>query len=252
VLREIGLGLLAPLTGLWLLLRRPGLWLYALPPLLLGVAWSAVFLLERLALPELPAGEAWYLLALRWSAGALLTASVLLIQLLIALSAPLLDWLGEQTEEALGVLPRGRSFLRELLTLGFVVRGARALLEAIKLLGLKLVLLGLALPLGAIPAVGAALSYVVSGLATGLDFIDYPLARRHYPLSRKLAWARLHWGAALAFGVGVFGLLSVPVLAALMLPACVVGGTDLVFKLGPLEGEAAVRSQRGAAPHLAR
>ncbi len=241
------LGLLAPLRGGWILLRTPGLWIYALPPLGLGVMWSAIFLLEQLALPELPADDVWYLSALRWSAEIALAASVLLIQLLIALSAPLLDWLGEQTEEALGVVPKGPGFWRELLTLGFVRRGFRALLEAVKLLGFKLVLFAMALPLGLIPAVGPVLAYLLSGIATGVDFIDYPLARRHYTLHRKLAWARDHWPATLAFGAAVFGLLSVPVLAALMLPACVVGGTDLVFRLGELSGRASVRAPAPAA-----
>lgn len=235
MLREIGLALLSPLRGLWLLVRNPGLIPYALPPLFLGILWSALFALERFALPELPAGDAWYLVAMRWSAGAVLGASVVLIQILIALSAPLLDWLGEQTEEALGVRPRGPSFLRELLTLGFVRRSFATMIEAVKLLGFKLVVYALALPLALVPVVGPPLSSILSGLATGVDFLDYPLARRHHRLDTKLAWARQHWAATLCFGLSVFGLLSVPVVAALMLPACVVGGTDLVFRLGPPE-----------------
>jgi len=235
MVREIGLALLSPLRGLWILVRHPGLLPYALPPLLLGVIWSALFALERFALPELPGGDAWYLTAMRWSAEFILGASVVLIQILIALSAPLLDWLGEQTEEALGVRPRGPGFFRELLTLAFVRRGIASLIEAVKLLGFKLVVYAIALPLAFIPVVGPPLSSVLSGVATGVDFLDYPLARQRHSLDVKLAWARQHWGATLAFGLSVFGLLSVPVVAALMLPAAVVGGTDLVFRLGPPE-----------------
>lgn len=232
MLREIQLALLSPLRGLWLLLRTPALWPYAVAPLGLGILWSGLFLLKRFALPELPEGDAWYLGALRWSAEALLTASVVLIQILIALSAPLLDWLGEQTEEALGVRPRGPGFVQEMLTLAFAKRSLRALREAIKLLGFKLVLFGIALPVALVPFVGPPAAWLLSGLATGVDFLDYPMARREYTLADKLTWARNHREATLAFGLAVFGLLSVPVVAALMLPACVVGGTDLVFRLG--------------------
>jgi len=241
-LYALWLSLLSPLRGLWLLATTRSLWPYALPPLSLGVVWSALFLLERFALPQLPS-EGVFFRVLNWSAHALLSASVVLLQLLIALCAPLLDWLGEQTEEALGVLPKGPSFLRELLTFGWVVRGVRALVGALKLLGFKLLLYALALPVGLIPELGPPLAYVLSGIATGLDFIDYPLSRRDYTLSEKLSWARSHWTATLAFGVGVLSLLSLPVAAALMLPACVVGGTDLVFRLGGVSGEARVRAR---------
>jgi uncharacterized protein involved in cysteine biosynthesis len=233
VFRELGLALLSPLRGLWILVRHPGLVPYALPPLALGVFWSLLFALQRFALPELPAGEQWYLEALRWFVDAVLSASVVMIQVLIALSAPLLDWLGEQTEEALGVRPRGPGFFRELLTLTFVRRGLHSLVEALKLLGFKLLIYAFALPLALVPVAGPPLSSLLSGIATGVDFLDYPLARRHHRLQTKLAWARQHWAATLCFGLSVFGLLSVPVLAALALPACVVGGTDLVFRLGP-------------------
>ena len=237
--------LLSPLRGLWLLLTLPALWPYAMAPLLLGVGWSVVFLLQEMALPELPAGPQWYFRGLSWAAGAILWASVLWIQLLIAASAPLLDWLGEQTEEALGVLPKGPGFWRELLTLGFLRRTVVSLYEALRLLGFKLFLLLLAALLGLLPTVGPALAYVLSGLATGIDFIDYPLARRRLSLSQKLAWARTNWLATLAFGTAVFALLSVPVLAALLLPAGVVGGTELVFRLGGVSGEAEVRAREG-------
>lgn len=238
-LTELILALLAPVRGLWLLLRHPALWPYALPPLGLGVLWSGLFLLREHATPH---GTEWYWRGAAMALELFVDASVLLIQLLIALSAPLLDWLGEQTEEALGVAPRGKGFWRELFGLGWIRRGLRALAEAGKLLGLKLALGAIALAVGLLPHAGPFLAYGLSGIATGLDFIDYPLARRDLPLHDKLAWARTHAAAVLAFGVGVFALLSLPVAAALLLPACVVGGTDLVFRIGPPEGQADVRS----------
>lgn len=222
-------GLAAPLRGFLILARTKALWPYAALPTLLGLVWGALVLVQVLAVP---AGGGWLLAVLGFILKWALAASILMIQLLIVLCAPLLDWLSERTEEAIGALPRGESFWRELFSLRFLIRSVRAVVEAVKLLGFKLGVALVAAVVGFFPLIGPVAAALLYGVVTGIDFLDYPLARRDWVLRRKLAWAKQNAPGVLAYGVAVFLLLSIPGVGGILLAPCVVGGSDLVFRLG--------------------
>jgi len=221
-------GALAPFEGLVYLLQHRNLWPYAVFPTLLGLLWSLLWLAGLLV----PGGGAWWAAALAFVFHAAIAVAIFFIHIGIALSAPLLDWLGEQTEEAMGALPQGPPFWRELISPSFWIRSLRVIIEALKLLVAKLVLAVIAFIIGWIPVIGQIASVVLYGASTGLDFLDYALGRRELSLGEKLAWYRRHAAGATAFGVVVFGLLAVPGIGGLMLAPCVVGGTRLVLTTG--------------------
>ncbi len=226
---QILAGAWAPVDGAIMLVQSRRLWPYAAFPVVLGVFWSGLTLVELFAVPD---AEGWFWTALHWLMKASVAAAIVGVQILIALCAPLLDWLSEQTEEELGTLPQGPPFWRELLSARFWLNAVRALLEAIRLLGLKLVLGVVAGIFGFIPQAGEIIAYVVSGIATGIDFVDYPLARRNRRLREKLAWARANAPAIVSYGAVVLAFLSVPGLGGLMLAPAVIGGTRLTMNLG--------------------
>ncbi|RMF17063.1 MAG: hypothetical protein D6761_05095 [Candidatus Dadabacteria bacterium] len=224
-------GATAPFRGLLYLASHRELWPYAAAPFLLGLVWSGISLAEW----SIPAGEAWWSTALwtmlRW----FLEAGILFVQLLIALTAPLLDLLGEETEEQLGIRPQGPPFWKELFSLQFIRRSLSVAFEAGKLLAFKLLLFGIAAIVALIPVIGPWIAWPLSGVATGLDFVDYPLARRNWTLREKLDAVRAYWPAVLAFGLIVFALFEIPGLGGILLPPAVIGGTLLVARLGVLE-----------------
>lgn len=227
-LREAAAGALAPIQGVIMLVRSRGMWPAALLPLLLGLAWSAFSLLLVFAVPR---PENWFWAGVHYALRGVLLSGIIFVQTLIALAAPILDLLSEKTEQVLGARPRTLLW-RDLLRARVWWRMLLALIEAVKLLGFKLLLVLASTALSWIPIAGPPLAYLISGLATGIDFLDYPLARRDIPLRTKLAWARQHWAAALAFGATVLFLLSIPGVGGIMLTPSVVGGTYLLLQLG--------------------
>lgn len=225
-------GLLAPLHGLRMLLARRSLWPYAAVPFFCGLAWSALSFADW----SLPAGEVWWSRALLAVTHYLLEAGVLFLQVLIALASPLFDLLSEQTEEELGVRPRGQSFWREIFSFRFARNAVRAGIEAGKLLSFKLAVYLVAFLLGLVPVVGPWLAYPLSGMVTGLDFLDYSLARRQWSLRDKLDLMRRQAGALVGYGIVFFALLEIPGIGGLALVPAAVGGTWLLARVEAIRG----------------
>ena len=234
----------APIIGIKIIARNRRMRWYALPTTLLGAAWGAFATLGAFAIPE--TGGWWQsalAVILEWS----LAATILFIQIMIALLAPILDLLSEETEAAIGTLPPQPPLLRQIVTPAFWLQALGALLEAIKLLIFKLLLYGVSFLFVWIPAVGPYLAGLVAGIATGADFLDYPFARRYWTLRQKLQAIKPYWVAATVFGVMVYGLFEIPGLAGIMVAPCVVGGTLLLRHLELIEPENEL-SQSGANP----
>ncbi len=225
-LSEFLRGAAAPARGALYLAQHRSLWIYSAPLLAVGAAVAVLTAMDLLLIPEGPASlwSRFAITALEWA----VASSVFVLQIGIAFLAPLLDWLSEQTEEERGSLPRGPGFLDELTSLRFWKNAFRALLEGIKLLGFKIGLWIGALLLGWIPWIGPVAAYLLGGVATGVDFLDYPLARRHWTLSQKLHWLRARAFLGLGFSLAVFLGLAIPGLGPLLIVPSVIGGTLLV------------------------
>ena len=187
IVGQAAAGALAPLRGAARMVRTPRLWLYALIPQLVGGVWGLVVLIEYLTVGET---VAWYATVAKWAWQGVLLAALVMIQLAIALCAPVLDRLSERTELHLRLETEDRPFWRGFLTPSFWRRLLAEFREAFKLLGVKLGLLVVGLVIGILPLVGAGTAYVLAGIGTGLDFIDYPLQRRGLSTGQKVAWAR--------------------------------------------------------------
>ena len=90
-----------------------------------------------------------------------------------------------------------------------------------------------------IPGVGQAVSLVgfaLTAVYLGIDYVDWPAARRDWSVRDRLGFARRHLPAVAGFGTGVWLLLFIPLVNLLFMPAAVAGGTILFLSLPPEKG----------------
>jgi len=226
-------------AGLHLLLARPELravlWrmLTLLFLLMLLLSGGAFWLAQYLAHLWLPSADSWYWQLLSWLlwgiavALSLLTAAIAFTALGSAAAAPWLDMLAERTE----ALPGGKVQLREASYLRQVVH---SLGNSIRPLFGLLAMGMLALVLFFIPVVGQIAATVIWTWA-GIRFLNYELmdpvaSRRGWDFARRkqeLGQRRFFY---LGFGGMALGLMLVPVLNLLVLPAAVVGLTRILHE----------------------
>jgi CysZ protein len=175
--------------------------------------------------------------ALRWTieliAAVLITLLGLVLVLLLSsvVAAPFNDALSEAVEHMLTGEPAPPfSFSRMLAD---VVRTIR--LELGKAL-LYIVVVGpMFLASFFIPGVGQAISLVgfaLTAVYLGIDYIDWPAARRNWSVGDRVRFTRGHLPAVAGFGTGVWVLLFIPLLNLFFMPAAVAGGTMLFVALG--------------------
>ena len=103
----------------------------------------------------------------------------------------------------------------------------RSVGDALRLVVLQIGVLILSLPLNLIPVAGTVIWVGLGAWLSAFDYLDFPLARHRYPWKQRWAFLRRHFGASLGFGLGVFGLLLIPFLNLLILPAATVAATLL-------------------------
>jgi CysZ protein len=87
-----------------------------------------------------------------------------------------------------------------------------------------------------VPGIGQALSLVAFALTAiylGVDYIDWPAARRDWSVSDRVAFARRQLPAVAGFGTGVWVLLFIPLINLFFMPAAVAGGTMLFVAMAP-------------------
>ena len=208
----------APLVGARLLLTEQHLWGPAALPVFLGLLWSALSL--GLAAATGTAGSLLVII-LSFTLAAALIGAIVLVHLLLALCAPLFDWLSERTETVIGarVAPSGDSWL---------TRSLRATAIGFRLLVLKLALLLVILVVSFMPPIGTVLSWVLIGFTLSVDFLDYPMTRRRWSAPHKRAWLGRHWAAVVVFSLLIYLLLILPGAGGLLLAPSIIGGTWLV------------------------
>lgn len=92
-----------------------------------------------------------------------------------------------------------------------------------------------------LPVLGQLMSvvgFLFTVLYFGIDYVDWPAARRSWSVSDRLGLVQRQFAAILGFGSGVWVLLFVPLLNLFFMPAAVAGGTLLFLDLaGPEPGE---------------
>jgi uncharacterized protein involved in cysteine biosynthesis len=233
-------GVRAYLAGIEFTLEQPRLRRWCLVPVLLAVAIFAATVLGCFELlHDLPArwlsGEWWsWIDWLRGVARVLLDILVYPLILLVALAAtyvlgsvllsPICDHLSAITEELiLGRAPPRRRTPWQVLEEDLYQPVAQSLKLALLQLGSSLLLFlaslftgGLATPLAIMAAV-----YFAALIAN-----DYPLARKGYSLSEKLAYQHAHLAQNLGFGLLAY-------LLPFLLPFAAVGATRSFFSLRP-------------------
>jgi len=220
----------ALIRGVGYLVARPRLWPLAAAPavvtllLFVGVIVGATIWLNRVI-----GGDSAVFVYLTAVVVTLVVLAIAFFTFTIigtAAASPFLDLLGARVETAR--LPRGRgvqgSFVRDTV---------RSIGDAIRMLLLQILVLLVSLPLNLIPVVGTLAWIGIGAWLAAFDFLDFPLARHHYPWKERWAFLRRHAWPALGFGVGVFGLLLIPFLNLFILPIAAVASTLLYLDLRP-------------------
>jgi len=85
-----------------------------------------------------------------------------------------------------------------------------------------------------LPGIGQLVSLVgfaLTAIYLGVDYIDWPAARRNWSVRDRVAFARNELPAVAGFGTGVWILLFVPLVNLFFMPAAVAGGTMLFLGL---------------------
>jgi CysZ protein len=181
------------------------------------------------------------LTALRWLlqlvSGILITLAGLVLVVVISsiVAAPFNDALSEAVERILtGEAAPPFSFKRMV---GDVVRTVR--IEALKVLIYAGVVGPLFLVSLFVPGLGQVISLVafaLTALYLGLDYIDWPAARRDWSVSDRVSFVRQQLAAIAGFGTGVWVLLFIPLINLFFMPAAVAGGTMLFVAMNPAIG----------------
>ncbi|MEZ4363362.1 MAG: EI24 domain-containing protein [Kofleriaceae bacterium] len=229
--------------GLSFLGRHRGLWPLVLAPsaVTAAVLVALVLLVARISSGLVASATAhlpsWLNSLAGWALTALIVLAIVVVAwvmfaaLASALAGPFCELLSEAVEARLDGRAdepfRLGAFLREALV--GLVHSLRRLLAS---LAVALLLLAVSF----IPGLGAVLAVVVgvwyTAVATAYDCYDAVLARRAWPYRDKLAFLRAHRARTLGLGLGVTGLMMIPLVNLLALGIGAVGATLAARELG--------------------
>lgn len=234
-----GAGLLG--KGLSVVLRRPRLFgLGLIPPLIASAVLGTLFVILLFNVGSLAGALTG------WASGGLAEAMQILFSVLIViaavvimaitfssitlgLGAPIYDKISEAVEaEAGGVTGRVDDRLAE--SIPRAIGQSVALISISVLMALPLFLLGLVPVVGS--AVGAVAGAAFGGWMITIELISGACDRRgRTKLSEKFALMRTMPWRVLGFGIPVFLLVSIPLVAIAAFPAVTAGGTMLARTL---------------------
>lgn len=179
------------------------------------------------------------LTALRWflSVVAAILFTLLGLVVVVVLSsivaAPFNDALSEAVERIVtGGQAPPFSFKR---LVGDIARTIR--LEALKVLIYAAVVGPMFLASFFVPGIGQVISligFAFTAIYLGVDYIDWPAARRDWSVADRVAFTRRQLAAIGGFGTGVWILLFIPLINLFFMPAAVAGGTMLFIAMNPV------------------
>lgn len=160
---------------------------------------------------------------------AVVLAVIVFSSLALIIGAPIYEKISEAAEAACG----GVTDLHDEKLSASV---ARSIVQSIALLGLSLLLAIPVFLLGLVPAVGGLLGAIAGALVGGtmitIELIGGPFDRRgRRRLGEKFGAGRGRRARLLGFGIPVFLLFSVPLVAVVLFPAATAGGTFLAREL---------------------
>ncbi|MBW2546752.1 MAG: EI24 domain-containing protein [Deltaproteobacteria bacterium] len=174
--------------------------------------------------------------ALRWLieivVGILLTLFGLVLVLVLSsvVAAPFNDALSEAVEHIVtGEAAPPFSLSRMLADIARTIR-----LELLKVLVYLAVVGPMFLVSFFIPGIGQIVSlaaFALTAVYLGIDYIDWPAARRDWSVRDRVAFTRRQLPAVAGFGTGVSLLLFIPLVNLFFMPAAVAGGTLLFLAL---------------------
>jgi CysZ protein len=227
-------GLSAPVAGFRYLVAHPALWRYAVLPVLINLALTAV------VLGTLVAAAVWFAYRLHpWfqdryqgsAWGITLEVAAAVGLLIVAVTAAFVTWvllggilgghfnskLARAVEIQLGT-PHDQ--LREV-TFRYQVIDTMRDLAALLGINAGLLLLNVVPGIGSVAA--AVLGVYFDGFLLGFDYVDLPMALRGQRRAEKLALARRHRWETTGLGTAVLLLNLVPILGAVLLATAAVG-----------------------------
>lgn len=237
-MRDLAAGLRCLWAGLRWTARHPRQWLFGLLPALITLLMDvAVIVVLVVYTPDLVtwatpfAGawdEPWRALA-RVAAGIILVGVVLLVAVLVftamtlAIGAPFYDKLAERVDDELGVAPEPSRPIWRSVTAAITEGVLLVVYAAIS--GVVLFVLGFIPGAGqtVVPVIGAC----VSGFFLTVELTATPAQRRGITFRQRFARLRRHKALAVGFGVPLFLLFLLPVVAVVMMPPAVAGATVL-------------------------
>ena len=153
------------------------------------------------------------------------------------LAAPFNDALSREVER----LVTGRSAPLDLTVSLFVDLLRTVGIELMKLAIYAAIMLPLMVGGWVVPGIGqlvtSPMAVLLSVSFLAVDYVDWPAARRDWPIGRRLGLLRRYPRLMLGFGLGVWALLFVPLLNLLFMPAAVAGGTLMFLDLEREKGE---------------
>jgi CysZ protein len=85
-----------------------------------------------------------------------------------------------------------------------------------------------------LPGIGQVVSllgFALTAIYLGIDYIDWPAARRDWSVRDRIAFTRRQLAAVAGFGTGVWVLLFIPIVNLFFMPAAVAGGTMLFVEM---------------------
>jgi CysZ protein len=165
-------------------------------------------------------------------AGILITLLGLVMVLVLSsvVAAPFNDALSEAVEAILtGESAPPFSFRRMVADIARTIR-----LELLKVLVYLSVVGPMFLASFFIPGLGQVISLVgftFTAIYLGIDYVDWPAARRNWSVGDRVAFTRRHLPAVAGFGTGVWLLLFIPLVNLFFMPAAVAGGTMLFVEV---------------------
>lgn len=219
------------------------LWKYAAAPVaistvVLGLSYYLLYHFFTSLLHGIM-GEGWYWQVLYYLI--VVVAAVLLLVVFFfiftlvgsAVAAPFNELISEKTEQLVTGDFRETpfSFLQLLKDSG------RGLLHSLRILGIYLLLLVVALLLLLIPGFGGPLftvaTVLLSSYMLAYEYLGYPMDRRRFSFREKRAFLRSRFTTSMGFGLGNLAAASIPIVNLMVIPAAVVGGTLLFLELEP-------------------
>jgi len=234
-------GTFCVLRGLKRMVHTPWLWPYAAAPVVVAllsfvgviywlVNWLAPAMQEVVAsrLPDWLASAAWFFTAAGLIGAGLIAMYFAFPAIVRVFAAPFLALLADKTYESVSghpaPAPPGSKFVRWVV---------RPIYEAVVLLGIRIVVTVVALPLLCVPVVGTIAFFMIMLPLEGMDLLDLAQSARALPFGERLRFVRRNWIATSGLGLGAAGVLLIPFVNVFLLPSLVVGAVLLDQRMSP-------------------